>query len=52
MKVTFFLLTEIKFSLTNFPNGYQTWENEENGFQEFVFLQTNKALDFFHFTKG
>jgi hypothetical protein len=30
--------------LTHFLYGYQTWENEENGFQEFVFLETNKAL--------
>jgi len=29
--------------LTNFPDGCQTWENEENRFQEFGFLETNKA---------
>jgi hypothetical protein len=39
-----FLFTGINFPLTNFLYGYQTWENEENGFQEFVFLETNKAL--------
>jgi len=39
----FFLLTGINFPLTNFPYDCQTWENKENGFQEFVFLETNKA---------
>jgi hypothetical protein len=39
----FFLLTGINFLLTSFPYGYQTWKNEENGFREFVFLETNKA---------
>jgi hypothetical protein len=42
MKVTFFF-TGINFPFTNFLYGYQTWENKENGFQEFVFLETNKA---------
>jgi len=41
----FFLLTGINFPLTNFLYGYQTWKNEKNGFQEFVFLETNKGLE-------
>ena len=42
-KRQFFLLTGKSFPLTNFPDGCQTWENEENRFQEFGFLETNKA---------
>jgi hypothetical protein len=37
-------LTGIQFPLTNFPHVYQTWESEEDGFQENEFLETNKAL--------
>jgi hypothetical protein len=40
----FFVLTRIKFPLTSFPYCYQTWENEENKFQELVFLETNATL--------
>jgi len=36
-------LTRIEFPLTHFPYVHQTWESEENGFQEFIFLETNKA---------
>jgi hypothetical protein len=43
IKGSFFILTGNNFSLTNFPEGYQTWENEESEFQEFGFLETNKA---------
>jgi hypothetical protein len=43
-KVTFSVLTGIKFSLTSFPYCYQTWKNEENEFQELVFLETNATL--------
>jgi hypothetical protein len=42
-------LTGNNFPLTNFPNGYQTWKNEKNEFQEFGFLKTNKALVFLVF---
>jgi hypothetical protein len=42
MKAIFFF-TGINFPLTSFPDGYQIWKNEENGFQEFVFLETNNA---------
>ena len=38
------MLTGIKFPLTTFPYCYQTWESKENEFQEFIFLETNKAL--------
>ena len=37
------LLTGINFSLTNFPDGCQTLENEETEFLKFSFLETNKA---------
>jgi len=30
--------------LTHFPCSCQTWESEENGFQESEFLETNEAL--------
>jgi hypothetical protein len=43
-KRQFFLLTGKNFPLTNFPDGCQTWKNKENGFQKFVFLETNNAL--------
>jgi hypothetical protein len=42
-KKQFFPLTGKNFSLINFPDGCQIWENEENRFQEFGFLETNKA---------
>ena len=42
-KALFFPLTGIEFPLTDFPYAYQTWESEENGFQENEFLETNKA---------
>jgi hypothetical protein len=45
----FFSLTGINISLTSFPFGYQTWENEENEFQKFVFLKTNNALEYHFF---
>jgi hypothetical protein len=43
VKVAFFVLTGIQFP-TSFPCCCQTWENEENEFQELVFLETNTAL--------
>jgi len=46
----FFSLTEINIPLTSFPFGYQTWKNEENEFQEFIFLKTNKALKYYFFS--
>ena len=33
----------IEFSLTHFPCICQTWESEENSFQESEFLETNGA---------
>jgi hypothetical protein len=48
----FFLLTGINFPLTNFLYGYQTWKNEKNGFQEFVFLETNKGLEWVCFLES
>jgi hypothetical protein len=42
-KACLFLLIGINFSLTNFSEGYQTWETKKNNLQENEFLETNKA---------